>query len=394
MAIELPRDRHLFGPGPKRILTIDGGGVRGAIAVAFLARIETLLAERAGRPVRLCDHFDLIAGTSTGSLVALALSLGYSAAELRAFYAAIAPKVFRRRSWRVLGLQAKFDGDALSRAVRAQIGDVRLDSPALQTGLAIVTKRLDTGSTWLLSNNPRAPYWDDAPDGRYIGNRRFDAATVVRASAAAPHYFDPQLLPITPGGPDGLFIDGGLTPHNNPALAAFLMVRASAYGLCWPATPQALHIVSLGTGAHRVTLSAARARRTHALGLAFKALTGLVADGSHMVLTMMQWMGDCPRPGVVNSEVGTLAGERPGTEKLFRFVRYDVGLDAAWLQRELGMTVGASQLAAARELDNPGTIELSYAIGTRAAERQVTLADLDFAAADPSTQPGAGDGPK
>ncbi len=370
---------HLFGPGPKRILAIDGGGVRGAIAVAFLARIEALLAERAGRPVRLCDHFDLIAGTSTGSLVALALALGYSAAELRAFYVAIAPKVFRRRAWRVLGLQAKFDGEALSREIRARIGDLTLDSARLQTGLAIVTKRLDTGSTWVLSNNERAPYWDDAPDGSYIGNRRFDVGGIVRASAAAPHYFDPQLLPIAAGAPDGLFIDGGLTPHNNPSLAAFLMVRAAAYGLRWPATPQALHIVSVGTGATRVTLSAARARRIRALGLAFKALSGMVVDGGRMVLTMMQWMGECPRPRLVNSEVGTLADERPGTEKLFRFVRYDVELDADWLTRELDMPVPAREIMELREMDNPSTIERAYAIGARAAERQVVAEHLDFA---------------
>ena len=64
------RDYHLFGPGPKRILSLDGGGVRGAVSVAFLERIEQILDEQAGHKVRLGDWFDLIGGTSTGAIIA------------------------------------------------------------------------------------------------------------------------------------------------------------------------------------------------------------------------------------------------------------------------------------------------------------------------------------
>jgi predicted acylesterase/phospholipase RssA len=69
---------HLFGPGPTRILALDGGGVRGALTLSYLERMETLLRERAGGgdDVRLCDYFDLIGGTSTGSIIATGLALG------------------------------------------------------------------------------------------------------------------------------------------------------------------------------------------------------------------------------------------------------------------------------------------------------------------------------
>src|SRR4051794_30407154 len=62
---ELPknkRDAHLFGPGPKRILSLDGGGVRGAATIAFLERLEQQIGEVEGRPTLLCDWFDLIGG--------------------------------------------------------------------------------------------------------------------------------------------------------------------------------------------------------------------------------------------------------------------------------------------------------------------------------------------
>ena len=64
------RDRHLFGPGPKRILSLDGGGVRGAISIAFLERLEKIVEEIEGRPTLLGDWFDLIGGTSTAAIIA------------------------------------------------------------------------------------------------------------------------------------------------------------------------------------------------------------------------------------------------------------------------------------------------------------------------------------
>src|SRR5437762_2038917 len=60
------RDRHLFGPGPKRMLSLDGGGVRGAVAIGFLERLEKLIEDIEERPTLLCDWFDFIGGTSTG----------------------------------------------------------------------------------------------------------------------------------------------------------------------------------------------------------------------------------------------------------------------------------------------------------------------------------------
>jgi len=62
---ECARDRNLFGPGPKRILSLDGGGVRGAIPVAFLEQIEKVLTENLTKKVRLGNYFDLVSGTST-----------------------------------------------------------------------------------------------------------------------------------------------------------------------------------------------------------------------------------------------------------------------------------------------------------------------------------------
>lgn len=364
------RDRHWFGPGPKRILALDGGGVRGILALAILEKMEAELAAQAGKPVRLCDHFDLIGGTSTGAIIAAGLALGISASDIRKMYEDHAPRIFRRVWWRLQGLQSKFDAGALTAQIKDIVGTRSLDSEDLQTGFAIVAKRLDTGSAWTLSNNPRTPYWNTQEGSKTIGNRHYPLANVVRASAAAPHFFDPELLPIATGEPHGLFVDGAVTPHNNPSLALFLLARAKAYGVEWPVGPENLTIISVGTGNFRARLSLASVQRQKAIGVAFHALTGMIGDAQQQILAMMQWFGECPAPRQINAEIGTLAGEYPGAAPLFRFVRYDVELEPAAIAA-LGVTLGPNDLLRLRQLDDPGILKLAYEIGQKAAAAQV-----------------------
>ena len=67
--------------GPKRILALDGGGVRGMLTLQFLQALETLVTARFGERTRLCDYFDLIGGTSTGSIIAAGLACGMTVGE-------------------------------------------------------------------------------------------------------------------------------------------------------------------------------------------------------------------------------------------------------------------------------------------------------------------------
>src|SRR5207302_2236498 len=81
--------------GPKRmrrILSIDGGGLKGVLPAAFLAAVERDIDGK------VADYFDLIAGTSTGAIIALALGLGISAAEVLRFYEEYGPSIFHQES--------------------------------------------------------------------------------------------------------------------------------------------------------------------------------------------------------------------------------------------------------------------------------------------------------
>lgn len=411
-ALESQRDRHLFGPGPKRLLALDGGGsVRSALTLAFLERIENLLQNHHGKDVRLGDYFDLIGGTSTGAIIAIALALGNSVAEIKEIYFRLAATAFKRSGWRIPGLKSKFNALALADEVSALVADRRLDSPDLITGLAIIAKRMDTGSPWIMANNKKAPYFEGGhgKSRGHIGNKHYKLSTLVRACASG---FVTDILPITDNAPQdtlgsvkasslllsrvralhgilsksgprhdthGLFVDGGLTPHNNPALALFRLVTLPPFNINWPTGPDRLTVISLGTGRHLQRLSfeslATASRTKHA----FHLLTSMMADAEMLVMEMMQWMGECPQPWQINSEIGTLADVTPPGGKLFRFLRYDVWLEKNWLASELNYQASDEKLQHLRNRDDSSVVNALYEIGRAAAEKQVKDADFTHA---------------
>jgi len=188
--------------GPKRILALDGGGLRGVLTLGMLREIETLLRARHGDDpdFRLCDYFDLIAGTSTGAIIAAALSLGMSVDEVHGHYMRLGQLVFKRSLLRWGALRAKFDGDKVREALLGVYGERRLDSKDFRTGLLVVTKRLDTGtahgrspttparSTSSVARRPRPFRTASTRCGRWCAPapRRRTSSTPRRSASAAP----------------------------------------------------------------------------------------------------------------------------------------------------------------------------------------------------------------
>ena len=83
-------------PPPRKLLALDGGGIRGILTLEVLLKIEQLLADATGKgkEFRLSDFFDYIGGTSTGAIIAAGLALGKSVSELLAFYQKTGPAMF------------------------------------------------------------------------------------------------------------------------------------------------------------------------------------------------------------------------------------------------------------------------------------------------------------
>src|SRR6476619_7518612 len=84
---------------PKRMLALDGGGIRGALSLGYLQRIENILRKQNGnnKNFRLSDYFDLIGGTSTGSIIASCLAIGMSVDEIRDSYFDLGGKIFAKK---------------------------------------------------------------------------------------------------------------------------------------------------------------------------------------------------------------------------------------------------------------------------------------------------------
>jgi len=368
---------HLFGPGPKRILALDGGGVRGALTLSYLERMEALLRERAGGgdDFRLCDYFDLIGGTSTGSIIATGLALGFPVRKLQDLYRSLANSVFEKPPFRFGVLVPKFGRQPLVDALTEHFGDRTLGSADLKTGLMIMTKRLDTGSPWPLHNNPRGRYFEERPKSAALANRHFLLSQLVRASAAAPHYFEPERMQIATDTAgryvDGAFVDGGVSPFNNPSLQLLLMATLSGYQLNWPLGSENLFLVSVGTGDGEDSLAPDRVMKMTAAEQAMRSLAALMTDCDALVRTMLQWMGETPTAAPIDREVGDLRTDTIGGRKWLSYVRYNATLEGTWLREHLALDIEDVDALNLREMDNPSNVDMLTRVGAMAAAVQL-----------------------
>jgi patatin-like phospholipase/acyl hydrolase len=114
----LTKQQHLDpNRGPKRILSLDGGGIRGVLTLEYLDVIETMLRERFKDPnLLLCDYFDLVGGTSTGSIIAAGLARGMTVEEIKKLYYGLGEKVFVPSLLRWGYLAPKFPRSSQERA--------------------------------------------------------------------------------------------------------------------------------------------------------------------------------------------------------------------------------------------------------------------------------------
>ncbi len=367
------REQHFLSNGPKRILALDGGGVRGLISLAFLERIEAILQDRSGRnEYCLADYFDLVGGTSTGSLIAAAVSLGYSARRLIELYLSLAHRGFRKRAWLDGFWSPKFDADALTGVIREHFGSITLGSNDIRCGLGIVAKRLDTGSVWLFHNHPRGAYFaPENPRSDLLKNSELLVADLLRASTAAPTFFAPELIEVAPGV-EGLFVDGGVSPHNNPSLLLLMLATIKGYGFRWPVGADRLMLVSVGTGATAPKPKPEWAKGRPAVMLAIAALRSMMQDSDYLGQTLLQWMSDSPTPWIMSGEVGNLADDVIGGQPLLHYLRYDAPLAEDWLSTNLGLSLGPAAIKSIRAMDRAENGELLLDIGRRAAEQQVS----------------------
>jgi uncharacterized protein len=312
----------------KRILSLDGGGIRGVFSLEILLRIQELLRMEYGSPdLVLADHFDLFAGTSTGAIIATCLCWGMSVEEILRLYVEFGAAMFRPVPWYrpikkllISRYQAKPISDMLMRLF-SEDGEGKipalLDSDHLKKTLLVVVRNHTTGAAWPLTNNVKALYnSSESPDC----NLKIPLWKVVRASTAAPVYFDPEEIEMA--SRTCYFVDGSITPYNNPSLIAALTATLPCYKMNWAAGAENIRVVSLGT----LRFSSGLSIKVPKLWLGFNAAripTALIDGIAWQQDYLSRCLGQCIYGEELDSEIGDMIGvEIPGP-RLFSYVRYN-----------------------------------------------------------------------
>ena len=220
-----------------KILSIDGGGIRGIIPAVILYEIE----ERTGKPIS--ELFDLIAGTSTGGILALGLTKPdsnqkpqYTAEELIDLYTNEGGEIFSRSVWHRIRagndlIEEKYPSEGVETVLQRYFGGTHLKEAL--TDVFIPSYEIEQRTPWFFRSY--------AKDPKNEGEYDFFMKDVARATSAAPTYFEPAKLDSA--GPQGYYalIDGGVFA-NNPAMCAYVEAR-HVYK-----EENDILVVSLGTG--------------------------------------------------------------------------------------------------------------------------------------------------
>jgi uncharacterized protein len=353
--------------GQKKILALDGGGIRGILTVEILAQIEDLLREKSGggKEFVLADYFDFFAGTSTGAIVAACLSWGMTADRIRNFYLQNGKEMFDKASLLDRYYRNKFQSEKLSARLQAEFGaDTTLGSDKLRTLLMMVLRNASTDSPWPVSNNPWAKYNECT---RADCNLNLPLWQLVRASTAAPTYFPPEVVQV--GQKEFIFVDGGITMYNNPSFQAFVMATVEPYNLNWPAGEDKILLVSVGTGTSPYANADLRPDEMNVLYNATSIPSALMFAALNEQDFLCRVFGNCLAGDPLDREVGDLIGKRgPLQPKLFTYVRYNAELTRAGLN-ELGLN--DVEPTNVQQLDSVEFVEDLQRVGKRVAERNV-----------------------
>jgi len=365
---------------PRKLLALDGGGIRGVMTLEVLAEIQARLQERLGRTDKfvLADYFDYVAGTSTGAIIATCLSLGMRVEEVREFYIKSGPDMFDKANLLQRYVRNKFQSGKLTKKLKTIIAEktgeaeATLGSKALKTYLMLVLRNATTDSPWPVSNNPAAKYNDRArPDC----NLNLPLWQLVRASTAAPTYFPPEVIAFK--GKDGkpyefIFVDGGVTMYNNPAFQLFLMATVKPYKIEWPTGEDKMLIVSVGTGIAADANANLSPEEMNIIYNASSLPSAFMFAASNEQDFLCRVFGKCLNGGQLDREVWDMKGENgagPVSPKLFTYMRYNADLTRAGLD-----ALGLSHIEprTVQQLDSVEFIPQLREVG-QAVARQVNI---------------------
>ena len=220
---------------PLRVLSIDGGGIRGIIPALVLAELE----RQVGKPIS--EVFDLIVGTSIGGLIALALATPnaegkprFSARTLSRLIEKNAGRVFERSIWHQVKAvgnlnDSKYPDEGFNKVLEEMYGETRLSE--VLTNVMVTAYEIER----------RIPFFFRSRNASANEAYDFPLTQVIRATTAAPTYFEPAHIPSHDGHDYFALVDGAVFAYNPAACA---LVEAQEINV----ENKEIFLVSLGAG--------------------------------------------------------------------------------------------------------------------------------------------------
>src|SRR6266542_2567841 len=318
--------------GPRKLLALDGGGIRGVITLEVLAEIERQLEKKLGRAddFVLADYFDYIAGTSTGAIIGTCLALGMRVEEVARFYTESGPAMFDKVGLIRRFKEGKFHDKKLAVRLQELIEErtgkpmSTLGSEHLRTLLMVVLRNVTTDSPWPVSNNPAAKY-------------------------------------------------------NDPAFQLFLMATVEAYNLAWPAGEREMLLVSIGTGTDPKANANLAPGQMNLIYNASSIPSALMFAASNEQDFLCRVFGKCLVGDPLDREIHNMIDERdlekgfPGCkgpcDKLFTYLRYNAELSKAGLDR---LGVGHLNPEHVQQMDSVDHIDEMQQVG-QAVGKKVSI---------------------
>ena len=281
---------------PRRMLALDGGGIGGLLTLQILDPLEQELRRRqkAGPEFRLCSFFDLIGGTSTGAHHRRGSCEGHVHGGVDDLLSRVWPRGITKRAL-IARWKSLYANGPLQRKLQDTFGHTTtLEPQHLRSLLVVVTRNATTDSAWPISSNPWAKYNDRArPDCNLL----LPLWQIVRASTAAPVYFQPEVVALDENDPNKtfVFVDGGTTVYNNPAFLMYRMVTEPAYRLGWAKGEHALLMVSVGTGSAPTLGQTDENPEQNLAGAAVQTLAALMSQAAFDQDLSCRTIGRCVR---------------------------------------------------------------------------------------------------
>ena len=313
----------------KRILSLDGGGIRGLVTIEILAKVEALLRKRhEDQNLLLGEYFDLIAGTSTGSIIATMLSWGMTVDELRESYLKCGSQIFTKD--RLLRQHKHTYSSAgitkiLKEVLREESGELAtLGSERLKGLLLLILRNATTGSPWPLTNNASSKFNDRRrPDC----NLDLPLWRLIRASTAAPAFFPAERIKV--GEELFEFIDGAVSAYNNPAHLAYLHATLPAYRIGWERGADKLFLLSVGTGYFTPKPKKRSLSDMHKLDHLKETLKSAMTSAAIHQDICCRASGKLLYGAKIDQELEEMNDVGPSSERAFSYTRYNKFFDDA-----------------------------------------------------------------